>query len=395
MARTMSIIAGPDLAPPAQHGLTKFEAAARAQGWGIDRAASVEVARGDVIVVAALADATRALPFAPAPARPLDAPEGLAVKKFSLDGKPAILLAGADARGLMYALLDAAERLAVSGDPADLLGAVREIEERPTVRDRALSVYTMNRGYWDSRFYNEDYWTLYFDTLAASRFNRFLIIFGYENGGFLAPPYPYFFDTSGFPGVHMVGLTPEQQHRNLAALNRLFELAHARGITVTLGIWDHIYRGGVQAGGAEWVKVFRGRPIPNSVVGVTTENINAYTLASVKELLAHAPTLDGLQFRVHEESGLATEGMEGFWHAIFENVQRTRPGKLIELRGKNTPDAVINAALSLGVDLRIETKYWMEQMGLPFHPMHVNHQDQRNRRHGYTRTFCAIRSALG
>jgi hypothetical protein len=118
-------------------------------------------------------------------------------------------------------------------------------------------------------------------------------------------------------------------------------------------------------------------------VGVTTENINAYTLASVKELLTRVPALDGLQFRVHEESGLATEGMEGFWHAIFENVQKARPGMLIELRGKNTPDAVINAALSLGVDLRIETKYWMEQMGMPFHPMHVNPQDQRNRRRGY------------
>ena len=185
----------------------------------------MEVARGDVIVVAALADTAKALPFAPALARPLDAPEALAVKKTSLGGKPAVLVAGADARGLMYSLLDAAERVAVAGDPADLLGAIREIEERPTVRDRALSVYTMNRGYWESRFYNEDYWTRYFDTLAASRFNRFLIIFGYENGGFLAPPYPYFFDTPGFPGVRMVGLTPEQQRRNLAALNRLIELA--------------------------------------------------------------------------------------------------------------------------------------------------------------------------
>src|SRR5262249_1624289 len=281
MARTMSIIAGPDLAAPARHGLAKLEAAARAQGWEIDRAASEDVARGDVIVVAALPDAARALPFAPAPARPLDAPEALAVKKFSLGGKPTILVAGADARGLMYALLDAAERLAVAEDPADLLGAIREIEERPTVRDRALSVYTMNRGYWEGRFYNDEYWKRYFDTLAGSRFNRFLIIFGYENGGFLAPPYPCFFDTPAFPGVRMVGLTPEQQRRNLAALNRLIELAHARAIGVTLGIWDHIYRGGVQAGGAEWVKELRGRPIPYMVVGVTTVNINALTLVSV------------------------------------------------------------------------------------------------------------------
>ena len=219
--------------------------------------------------------------------------------------------------------------------------------------------------------------------LAANRFNRFLIIFGYENGGFLAPPYPYFFDTPGFPGVRMVGLTPEQQRRNLAALNRLIELAHERGIAVTLGIWDHIYRGGVQAGGADWVKRIQGPPIPNSVVGVTTENLNAYTLAAVSELLARVPALDGLQFRMHEESGLKTEGDGRLLARVFENVKKTRPGMLIDLRGKDTPDAVIDAALALGVDLRIKTKYWMEQMGLPFHPTHVNPQDQRNRRHGY------------
>jgi hypothetical protein len=33
--------------------------------------------------------------------------------------------------------------------------------------------------------------------------------------------------------------------------------------------------------------------------------------------------------------------------------------------------------------MRICTKYWAEQMGMPFHPTHVNRQDQHNRRHGY------------
>ena len=181
----------------------------------------------------------------------------------------------------------------------------------------------------------------------------------------------------------MVGLTSEQQHRNLAAMNRLIELAHARGITVSLGIWDHIYRGGVQTGGAAWVNDFKGRPIPNSVEGVTTENLNRYTLASLRELLVRMPALDALQFRVHEESGLTRGEMEGFWRAVFDNVRATKPRMLIELRGKGTPDVVIDTARQFGLNFRMETKYWMEQMGLPFHPMHVNPPDQRNRRHGY------------
>ena len=53
----------------------------------------------------------------------------------------------------------------------------------------------------------------------------------------------------------MVGISPDQQQqRNLAALNRLIQMAHDRGLDFTVGIWDHIYRGGVQAGG-----VRRGR----------------------------------------------------------------------------------------------------------------------------------------
>jgi len=382
-ARTLTIVEGPRLGAPSRHGLEIFTAAARARGWTIRRAPSASEAVGDRIVCVGRADGLRSWTFAPPLARSLDAPEALAVRKFALAGKPALLVAGTDERGLMYALLEAAESIRAAADSTDIFDAIREVEERPTIRDRALSVYTMNRAHWESRFYDEAYWQRYFDVLSANRFNRFLIIFGYENGGFLAPPYPYFFDTPGYPEVRMVGITPKQQRNNLAALNRLIELAHRRGIEVTLGIWDHIYRAGVQTGGADWVDEFAGRPIPNSVVGVTTEKLNAYTLASLRELLARVPTMDALHFRVHEESGLHPDEMVGFWRAVFESVRAVKPNMMVELRGKNTPDEVIDGALALGINLRIETKYWMEQMGLPFHPVHVNPPNQHDRRHGY------------
>ena len=382
-ARTLTLVEGPRLGAPSRHGLELFAAAARARGWTISHAPSVSQASGDRIVCVGRADALPLWSSAPPLARPLDAPEALAVRKFPLGAKPALLVAGADERGLMYALLEAAENIKAAAPSTDLFDAIHEVEERPAIRDRALSAYTMNRAQWESRFYDEAYWRRYFDLLAADRFNRFIIVFGYENGGFLAPPYPYFFDTPGYPQVQMVGITAKQQRRNLAALNRLIEVAHQRGIDITVGIWDHIYRGGVQNGGADWVDEFAGRPIPNSVVGLTTDNLNAYTLASLHEFLAQVPALDSLQFRVHEESGLRPEEMGGFWRAVFSNVRAVKPGMLVELRGKNTPDAVIDSALALGINLRIETKYWMEQMGLPFHPVHVNPPNQRDRRHGY------------
>ncbi|HVS51957.1 MAG TPA: hypothetical protein VHD62_06335 [Opitutaceae bacterium] len=386
-ATLISIVAPAHPGAPAQHGLAQLAAALSAQGWAVENVSTLDAAHGSRIVVTSAADlpADTQRALAPLPAR--DRPESLAIKKFALREKRALLVAGADDRGLMYALLDVADRVGwtprADAPGADPFREVRDIAEAPFIRDRSLSVYTMNRAHWESRFYDERYWTRYFDLMAADRFNRFLIVFGYENGGFLAPPYPYFFDTPGFDGVHMVGLTREQQQRNLAALNRLIALAHARGIAVSFGIWDHIYRAGVQTGGVEWIDDYQGRPVPNTVEGVTTENLSAYTLASLRELLARVPGIDGIQFRVHEESGLKREEMDGFWRVVFEHVQKVKPGLLLEARGKGTPDSVIDTALALGVNLRVETKFWMEQMGLPFHPSHVNLPDQQNRRHGY------------
>src|SRR5262249_62009592 len=126
---------------------------------------------------------------------------------------------------------------------------VRDAREKPYRPERALSIYTMHRASFEQRFFNDDYWARYFDLLAKCRFNSFVLIFGYENAGYFAPPYPYFFDVEGFPDVRVVGWSKEKQERYLRALNRLIDMAHERGLSVTLGLWDHIYRGGVQSGG--------------------------------------------------------------------------------------------------------------------------------------------------
>ncbi len=44
---------------------------------------------------------------------------------------------------------------------------------------------------------------------------------------------------------------------------------------------------------------------------------------------------------------------------------------------------MIADALDQGLAARVSTKFWMEQMGLPFHPTHINIPDQKNRRHSY------------
>lgn len=360
------------LPAPARYGLAKLESALKIKG--------IEVAAGpaDLYVLAGLRSAG-ACKTAPAAA----AAEALSIRKTTHKGKAAVVLCGADARGLEYAALDTAARVAWSADAQRPFLEVRDTAEQPYLSERSVSMYTMQRAYFESRLYDRRHWERYFDLLAASRINRFVVIFGYENGGFMAPPYPYFFNVEQFPDVTLVGLTEDARKRNVEAFRAMIAAAHARGIDFVAAIWDHIYRGGVQGGGIEGASSLVGRRVPGLVWGVTGENLAPYTKAALTKFLQVFPDLDGIQLRMHGESGLKREEMEGFWHEVFSEIKRVRPGFPVELRAKDLPDSIIHDAQQQGLRVRVSTKYWMEQMGMPFHPTHVNKQNQRDRRHGY------------
>jgi len=381
----VSVVTDKSPGPAAAHGLAKLLAALRAKDIPSEKTDSLGNARAKLIVVAGLAagdgPASRLLKSANHPFP--QGPEALVIRRMPWQGKQVWVIGGSDDRGLMYGELDVADRIGWSADRSTPLSAVPDIAEKPAVPERALSLYTMNRAYWESRFYDETYWARYLDLLARNRFNSLVVIFGYENGGFLAPCYPYFFDVEGFPDVRMAGITPQQQQRNLAALKRLIKMAHERGLNVTLGIWDHIYRGGVQGGGIPGAERIPAKPIPGLVWGVTQENLTPYTKAALAKLLRLVPEADALQFRMHDESGLKKAEQEAFWRNIFQVMKQHAPHVRFDARAKGLPDSVIAAGLETGVKLRITTKYWMEQMGLPFHPTHINRQNQFDRRHSY------------
>ena len=163
----------------------------------------------------------------------------------------------------------------------------------------------------------------------------------------------------------------------------MMRIAHERGIEVTAGIWDHIYRGGVQGGGIPGASENAGKRVPGLVWGVTADNLAPYTKAALKRFLEVFPEIDGIQFRMHDESGLKRGEMAGFWHDVFQSMKQARPDLRVDLRVKDLPDEVIDDALQQGLNARVNTKYWMEQMGLPFHPTHVPRPNQHDRRHGY------------
>jgi hypothetical protein len=377
---TVLLIMDSNIGPAGRHGVNKVRMALQTKGIPVEQTTSLEKTNGNLLLVTGLSVGT-------GPAAKLhdslDIPrpkgaESLLIRNTKWSGKTTLLVSGADDRGLMYALLDVADRVGWSSNSSRPFSEVRNVQESPAVSERALSIYTMHQANFESYFYDEDYWERYLDMLAENRFNTFALLLGYENWGYFTPPYPYFFDVEEFPDIKVVGITAQKQQRNLAALNRLIDMTHERGMNFTLGIWDHIYRGGVQGPGDRV-----GKPTEGIVWGLTAEDLTAYTRVALTKLLKLVPELDAIQFRMHGESGLKRTEMGGFWENVYQVMNEHGPNVRFDARAKNFPDTLIDKAVEMGVNMRICTKYWMEQMSLPFHPTHIHPGNQHDRRHGY------------
>ncbi len=378
------VIADGGLGDSAKSGVAKLEAGLRGKGVVVTEDGG-QVSEADRVVLAGLMDGHGAAATAlsemkvtvPGGAEALTVQTGARYQQ-----KPAIVLAGADNIGLMYAALDVADRIGWTAKGADPFQFVTNVSEQPYLKERGVVMFTMNRAYFESHLYDEEYWKRYFDMLAKDRFNHLVLVFGYEDGGYMAPLYPYFFDVDGFPDVRVVGLTAEQQAKSLKAFKTMLRLAGERGIQVKPGIWDHIYRGGVQAGGIPGAPN-GSQPAPGLVWGLNASNLVPYTVAALKKFYDEFPEIKETQFRMHEESGLRNNEIEPFWHAVFGFYRTNRPEIKLELRVKNLPKSVIKDAQAQGLNIVLDTKIWMEQMGLPYHSTHINRDNQMDARQSY------------
>ena len=384
--RAVAVIADSTLDAPGHYGITKLEEALRAKGVKVTEGSGA-LAGSDFAIVAGLGagsgEAAHALQEIKAPA-PAGA-EALAIRTGAkYKGKPALILAGADANGLMYAALDLADRVGWAKTASNPFEFARNVNETPVMKERGVAMFTMNRAYFESRLLDEKFWSRYFDMLAKDRFNCLVLTFGYEDGGYMAPLYPYFFNVDGFPDVHVVGLSAAQQQRNLAGLRTMFRLAEERGIHVKPGIWEHIYRGRLhgQDGANPWASDGT-KPVPGLVWGLDSKNFIPYTVAALKKFYELFPEINETQFRMHDESGLNKDEIERFWHEVFGFYSANRRNVMLELRAKGLPKSVIKDAQAQGLKIQVDTKIWMEQMGLPYHPTHINKENQMDARQGY------------
>jgi len=378
VVRVSLVLDGP-AGEPSRYAFEKLKAALAAKKVSFEEAPTLEAARGQVVVAAGLprGRSAAALIKSLGVAAPT-APESLLIRNTTWNGKPLVLVSGADERGLMYGLLDVADRVSWTADGNAPFQAVRDAAESPSVADRGMTIFTMQQAQFENRLHNQDYWARYFDTLVENRFNTFQLLFAYDMDGYMCPAYPYFLDVEHFPGVAVVGLTREQQQQNQADLKRLIRMAHQRALNVTIGLWCHFYRY------SDSSKAIDRTPVKGKVQGVTEENLIPYTKAALAKFLQTFPEIDNMMFLMHGESGLKAEEMKTFWSAVFPVLKQYGPRITYELRAKGVPDDLIHIGLDIGLKIRVNTKYWEEHVGLPFHPTHVQALSQFERRHSYS-----------
>lgn len=117
-------------------GLQELRAALQARGIAVDDSKQIDSAGGDVVVVAGLsagggpaAKITSELSLSP-----FTQPESLLVHKWTRGQKPCLVVSGSDDRGLMYALLDVADRVGWAKDPGSPFSEVQDTKEKPDAR---------------------------------------------------------------------------------------------------------------------------------------------------------------------------------------------------------------------------------------------------------------------
>src|ERR1017187_348466 len=196
--------------------------------------------------------------------------EILALLPTSVAGGAATLAGGSDARGLVYALLELADRVRLGQALEAALKIDKPIVERPANRVRSGMRQFTSEPLDKPWFYDREMWPRYLTMLATQRFNRFHLAFGlgYDDlrqvaDSYFLFPYPFLLSVPGY-NVRATNLPDAERDRNLETLRFISQQTVARGMEFQLGVWMHGYR---------WPTSPRAQ---NTSEGLTAENHAPY-----------------------------------------------------------------------------------------------------------------------
>lgn len=290
--------------------------------------------------------------------------ESLAIVPGRLAGRQILLVCGADVRGLVYALLDVADRIHYAREPLGGIDLQAPVVERPAnvVRsaDRCFVSVVEDKPWYNDR----TMWDPYLTMLTTARFNRFTLSFGlgYDypqpvRDAYFYFAYPFLVSVPGY-SVRAVGLPDAERDRNLEMLRFISSEAAARGLDFQLGLWTHAY---------QWPK---GSDANYTIEGLTPKTHAPYCRDALYAVLQACPGINGVALRVHGESGIPETDF-AFWQTLFEGIIKAGRRIEINMHAKGMSQRMIDTAVATGLPVTLSPKYWAEHWGLPYQPSSI------------------------
>ena len=217
-------------------------------------------------------------------------------------------------------------------------------------------------------FYTREMWPRYLAMLAENKFTRFNLSFGigYDflravTDAYFLFAYPFLLSVPGYK-VRAVNLPDAERDRNLEMLRFISDQAVQAGLQFQLGLWMHGY-------------VWENSPHPNyTIEGLNADNHGPYCRDALAALLRACPSIGGVTFRIHGESGV-TEGSYAFWKTVFDGLKLSARKVEIDLHAKGIDDGMIQLALATGMPVKVSPKFWAEHMGMPYHQADIRDQE--------------------
>ncbi len=289
-----------------------------------------------------------------------DSPESLGLVPGQLAGRPVLLACGRDVRGLVYAILELADRVEHASKPLAALEVQQAIVEQPANKIRSIMRLFASDVEDKSWYYDKTFWPQYLSMLVAQRFNRFALAFGigYDFTSRLRDTYfhfayPFLISVPGY-AVRVPQLPDTERDQNLEMLRFISDEAARRGLHFQLGLWTHAY---------QWTD---SPNVNYTIDGLSPQTHAAYCRAALETLLRACPAIRGVTFRIHGESGVP-EGNYGFWKTVFDGITRCGRPVEIDMHAKGMDQVMIALAVDTGMPVNVSPKYWAEHMGLPYH----------------------------
>ncbi|MFC6799624.1 hypothetical protein ACFQDQ_17465 [Haladaptatus sp. GCM10026878] len=299
-------------------------------------------------------------------------PEGVITWWCTAGALRVLVIAGTDERGLMYSLLEVANRVTDSG--LEALEAVENQIEFPENEVRGIDKFVTGPVH-DEWFFSEEFWHYYLGQLASCRFNRFALITGYDTS-FMSPPYPFLVDIPEYPEVTLTDDVGYSREDFQSMVRTIGGLCAQYGLEFIFGIWSQMaWESNPEMTLADRLTTKYTTDTYDPMVEqlpTEAESFTDYCAQGLHKMLLECPEIDGIQLRVNYESGFGDmDTAEEFWRELIratgEAADESGRDISLDLRAKGLTDEMIQWALETGLDVTVATKYWCESTGLPHH----------------------------